>query len=176
MSMIWPSAGQNSADVIPPTHAGAGKLWSVEYWELARDALAHGGLMVQWAPQDNVRDYSMVLRSFSSVFPYVTAWANGSMLLGSNEPIVLDRAVFERKLADPAWRGVLDAAGLGGWTALGAMFTADGDTVRAVVGDGPLLTDDQPRIEYYRTLPTEGGAWAPEIVPRSPFEEYVAGG
>lgn len=164
-----------TADVIPPTHAGAGKLWSVEYWELARDALAPGGLMVQWAPQENVRDYAMVLRSFSSVFPYVTAWADGSMLLGSNEPIVVDREVYEGKLADPAWRTVLEPVGLADWAALGGLFTADGDAVRETVGDGPVLTDDQPRIEYYRTLPDEGAGWAPEIVPRSAFDAYAVG-
>ncbi len=31
-----------TADVIQPVHAGAGKVWSIEYWELARDALADG--------------------------------------------------------------------------------------------------------------------------------------
>ncbi len=163
-----------TADVIPPTHAGAGKLWSVEYWELARDALAPGGLMVQWAPQSNARDYGMVLRSFESVFPHVTAWADGSMLIGSNERIDLDPAVLERKLADPGWQVVLAPIGVNDWAGLGALFTADGDAIRRTIGDGPILTDDQPRIEYYRTLPAEGGAWSPEIVPRSPFEEHVA--
>lgn len=165
-----------TADVIPPTHAGAGKLWSVEYWTLARDALAPGGLMVQWAPQSNVRDYSMVVRSFESVFPYVTAWADGSMLIGSNDPIDLDPAVLERKLTDPAWQQVLAPIGVTDWGGLGALFTADGDAIRATIGDGPILTDDQPRIEYYRTLPAAGGTWSPAIVPRSSFDEHVAAG
>lgn len=165
-----------TADVIPPTHAGAGKLWSVEYWELARDALAPGGLMLQWAPQSNVRDYAMVLRSFESVFPHVTAWADGSMLIGSNERIDLDPAALERKLADPEWQAVLAPIGVADWAGLGSLFTADGDAIRATIGDGPILTDDQPRIEYYRTLPDAGGAWSPEIVPRSPFEDHVASG
>ena len=39
-----------TADLIQPEHAGAGKLWSVEYWRLAHDALAPGGMMVQWVP------------------------------------------------------------------------------------------------------------------------------
>ena len=89
-----------TADVIPPHHAGAGKLWSVEYWELTRDALAPGGIMVQWAPQERDRDYRTILHSFQSVFPHATAWASGSMLIGSNEPLQLDRVVLERKLAD----------------------------------------------------------------------------
>jgi spermidine synthase len=165
-----------TADIIPPTHAGAGKLWSVEYWELARDALGPGGLMLQWVPQDNARDYAMVVRSFASVFPHVTAWAGGSMLIGSNEPLQLDRATLEAKLGDPAWRPVLDAAGVTSWDALAGLFTAGPDAIRTTIGDGPRLTDDQPRIEYYRTLPAEGGSWSPGVVPVSAFEDYLRGG
>ncbi len=49
----------------------------------------------------------MIVRSFTSVFPHVTAWAGGSMLVGSNEPQVFDRGVMEAKFADPGWRAVL---------------------------------------------------------------------
>ena len=70
-----------TADLIQPEHAGAGKLWSVEYWELTRDALAPGGVMVQWVPGTRAIDHTMIVRSFLEVFPYVTAWAGGSMLV-----------------------------------------------------------------------------------------------
>ena len=45
----------------------------------------------------------LIVRSFQSVFPHATAWVSGSMLIGSNEPLRLDRAVLEAKLADPQW-------------------------------------------------------------------------
>ena len=32
-----------TADLILPLHAGAGKVWSVEYWELAREAFSTAG-------------------------------------------------------------------------------------------------------------------------------------
>ncbi len=160
-----------TADVIPPTHAGAGKLWSVEYWELTRDALAPGGIMVQWAPQSSVRDYSMIVCSFESVFPHVTAWAGGSMLIGSNEPLVVERSTLEAKLADPAWQQVLAAVGVVSWDTLVPMFTAGPDAIRAKIGDGPMLTDDRPQIEYYRTLPSDGSEWTPDAVPVSSIDE-----
>jgi hypothetical protein len=31
-------------------------------------------------------------------------------------------------------------------------YSGDADAMRAFVGPGPLLTDDQPRIEYHRSL------------------------
>lgn len=163
-----------TADVIPPTHAGAGKLWSVEYWELARDALAPGGVMVQWAPQANTRDYRMIVRSFLSVFPHVTAWAGGSMLVGSNEPITIDPAAVQSRLADPAWQPVLGDVGIVDWSAFAGMFTADDASLRAAIGDGPVLTDDRPRLEYYRTLPADDEGWLVGTVPVAPIETILS--
>ena len=37
-----------TADIIQPTHAGAGLLYSQEYFRLARGVLEDGGVMVQW--------------------------------------------------------------------------------------------------------------------------------
>ena len=33
------------------------------------------------------------------------------------------------------------------------IFIAGPEEIREFVGDGPLLTDDQPRIEYFLSLP-----------------------
>ena len=164
-----------TADVIPPTHAGAGKLWSVEYWELARDALAEGGIMVQWAPQSSSRSYDLIVRSFLSVFPHVTAWAGGSMLVGSNEPIAVDRSEFDARLADPGWQPVLGEVGIVDWNSFAGLFTADDSALRAGIGDGPVLTDDRPQLEYFRTLPDDTEGWLPGTVPQSPIEAIVVG-
>jgi spermidine synthase len=162
-----------TADVIPPHHAGAGKLWSVEYWELTRDALAPGGIMVQWVPQESDRDYRMILRSFQSVFPYATAWASGSMLIGSNEPLQLDRAALERKLADPNWRPVLEHAGVTSWDSFAAQFTGGPDEISEASADAPLLTDDRPRLEYYRTLPQDDTGWTGTALPVGPIDQVL---
>jgi spermidine synthase len=159
--------------VIPPKHAGAGKLWSVEYWELTRDALAPGGITVQWVPQENTRDYELIVRSFQDVFPHTTAWVGGSMLIGANEPLRLDRATFETKLADPTWSALLGRVGINSWDSFTAMFTADSETVRQTIGEGEVLTDDRPQLEYYRTLPSEGTGWDPSRVPVSGIDRLV---
>ena len=162
-----------TADVIPPHHAGAGKLWSVEYWELTRDALAPGGIMVQWAPQERDRDYRTILRSFQSVFPHATAWASGSMLIGSNEPLQLDRAVVERKLADANWRPVLEHAGVTSWKSLAALFTGGPEQIRESAAGAPLLTDDRPRLEYYRTLPPDDSGWSGSALPVGSIDQVL---
>ena len=140
-----------TADLIQPEHAGAGKLWSVEYWELTRDALAPGGVMVQWVPSTRARDHTMIVRSFLDVFPYVTAWAGGTVLVGSNEPLTIGAADYAQRLAEPGTGEALVAAGLGSVEALRAMYAAGHEELVAYVGDGPVLTDDRPRLEYWRS-------------------------
>jgi spermidine synthase len=162
-----------TADVIQPTHANAGKLWSVEYWTLARDALADGGIMMQWVPQASTRSYELIASSFLSVFPHVTAWAGGSILIGSNEPIVFDPSAFEERLAQPGWDVVLGEIGVADWDTFAALFTADDAALRAALGDGPVLTDDRPQLEYYRTLSGESDGWDPATVPQSPVDAIL---
>lgn len=140
-----------TADLILPQHAGAGKLWSEEYWELARDALAPGGVMVQWVPTDRARDYALIVRSFLSVFPHVSAWAGGSMLVGSSEPLVIDPIRYEARLIEGGVGDALAVAGMGSVEALRAMYTAGRDELEAHVGPGPLLTDDRPRLEFWKS-------------------------
>ena len=160
-----------AADVIQPTHASAGKLWSVEYWGLARDALADGGIMMQWVPQGSTRSYELIVSSFLSVFPHVTAWAGGSILVGSNQPISFDPGAFEDRLAEPGWDVVLGDIGVVDWNTFAALFTANDAALRAAFGDGPVLTDDRPQLEYYRTLPEEPDGWIPATVPLSPVDD-----
>ena len=151
-----------TADVIQPVHAGAGKVWSIEYWELARDALADGGLMLQWVPDERDVHYEMIVRSFLEVFPNATAWANGSMLVGTREPLRIDPEDFETRLADPATWAAMESVGIVDATSLAGLYTAGPDELRAFVGPGPVLDDDHPRVEYFRTLGT-GAAQRPDL-------------
>ena len=56
-----------TADIILPRHAGAGALYSREYYELVRNALAEGGLALQWNGGETETEYKTadadVLRS-----------------------------------------------------------------------------------------------------------------
>ena len=52
--------------------------------------------MLQWVPDERDVHYEMIVRSFLEVFPNATAWANGSMLVGTREPLRIDRAAVRR--------------------------------------------------------------------------------
>ena len=142
-----------TADIIQPQHAGAGLLYSREYFELARRALKDEGVMLQWIGQRAEVEYRLIMRTFLDVFPDATRWGGGTLLVGSTRSLSLDEAAFERKVADVQTQHALASVGLHTFDALLGAFSANADDMRAFVGDGPILTDDHPRIEYHRSLP-----------------------
>ena len=146
-----------TADIIQPQHAGAGLLYSREYFELAKRALDTNGVMLQWIGQRSAVEYRLIMRTFLEVFPDATLWNGGTLMVGTRQPLRLDRAAFEKKVSSPRTRRALASVQLHTFDALLGAFSADADAMRAFVGDGPILTDDHPRIEYHRSLPSGGG-------------------
>jgi len=140
-----------TADVIMPHHAGAGNLYSTGYYRLCLQALAPGGLMCQWIWQNSRFQYQLMLRSFLRVFPYALLWSDGSLIIGSNQPIRLDRAAIAARFADPRTRGALAEVGLRNANEVIRLYTGNRDEALAYVGDGPVISDDRPLNEYYRS-------------------------
>jgi spermidine synthase len=143
-----------TADIIIPIFAGSGNLYSVEYFTQMRRVLNPGGIAMQWV-EGTEAEYKMIARTFLSVFPNTTAWVGGGLLVGSVEPIRLNRDVFEQKLQNPGSAEGLRDLNVTTFDALKAAFTAGPDELRAFVGEGPLLTDDLPLAEYFLSLPRD---------------------
>ncbi len=149
-------------DPPPPIESsGASVISSLEYYRAGHDHLSPGGVMMQWvpygAPESEFKEH---IRTFADVYPEVLvvqgAGGYGVYMLGSDEPIDLDPDVARKIIEQPgvltdissaydspattvdAWLDVLDRQT---W-----LTTAQ---VRAYVGDGPVITDDQPRPEYF---------------------------
>ena len=140
-----------TADIILPRHAGAGALYSREYFELVRNALADGGLALQWNGSETETQYKLIMRTFLEVFPYTTLWGDGTLMLGSTRPFELSRSGYEHR------QRTAGAGGFFNWTfeVLSRQYVAGPNEMRAWVGDGPILTDDKPRIEYFLSLPKD---------------------
>lgn len=143
-----------TADVIQPIYAGSGNLYSVEYFTLMRRVLNPGGLVLQWVPGTDA-EYKTITRTFLSVFPETTAWADGSLLVGSVEPLRLRESDFAWKLQVPGRAQALRDLGIETFERLLATYRAGPDELRAFVGGGPVLTDDRPLAEYFLSLPRD---------------------
>ena len=142
-----------TADIIQPIHAGAGNLYSREYFELVRNALDPEGLALQWIGHREETPYRLIMRTFLTVFPDATLWANGTLMVSGRRPLTLGPAAIAKKLENPQLREAMRAVGLQSVDAVLASYTAGPAEMRAFVGEGPTLTDDRPRIEYFRSLP-----------------------
>jgi spermidine synthase len=149
-------------DPPPPIESsGASVISSFEYYRAGRAHLTSGGVMMQWvpsgAPDAEVREH---IRTFAAVFPDVAVLHGSSeygfFMLGSDEPIAFDPAAARTVLERP---GVLEdlssaddspAATIDDWlAAIERLRWLDDAAARAYAGDGPLITDDRPRPEYF---------------------------
>jgi len=92
------------ADALRPSSAYSGTLYSDTYFALLRDHLAPNGLAATWAPTQRV--YNTFIRAF----PYAVAMPG--ILIGSNEPIPMDRTAIETRLGEAATRDYFDRAGI----------------------------------------------------------------
>jgi spermidine synthase len=144
-----------TADVIQPTHAGAGMLYSREYFTLARRALTDNGVMVQWIGLRSRLHYELIARTFQHVFPETSVWVNGSLLIGSIRPLDVREAELAERFAVAALQPSLAAAGFRDPESLLGHHVASPEDLRRFIGTGPILTDDRPLLEYYLSLPDD---------------------
>ena len=144
-----------TADAIIPTNPGANNLYSAEYFQLVRRALAPGGIALHWNGADGPPEHRLILRAFMSAFPNTTLWADGKLMVGWTDAPSLSRARIEALLENPETRPMMALMNLQRFDHLARMFRANPVQARAIAGDGPPLTDDRPLIEYFVRLPPE---------------------
>ena len=142
-------------DLFIPWHAGAGSLYAREMFETVAGRLAPGGLFCQWLPlyQLTREEFDVIARTFVAVFPSVTLWrddfyANRPIvaLVGQVAPPTLDLgSLRERIAALPAWS---DDPLLSSPRGLAMLYLGNLAGAPAVLGTGPINTDDSPVIEF----------------------------
>ena len=93
------------------------------------------------------------MRTFLSVFPETTLWADGSLMFGSVEPLRLRKGDFEWKLQVPQRREMMAQLGIKTFEDLLGLYVAGPAEMRSFLGDEPVLTDDRPLVEYFLSLP-----------------------
>lgn len=141
------------ADALEPQMAHSGNLYSREFFELARNRLKPGGLLCSYAPTARTR------RTFAAVFPYaldIDVPDLATLMIGSNEPLHLDREALWASFQRPAVQAHIRASGSPNLTlqAMAAFFASarvtelDAANRRDYAGD--VNTDLFPRDEFGR--------------------------
>lgn len=140
------------ADPIRPYNAGAGNLYSADFYRLAKEHLAPGGLMVQWMDTSLSDDqYRVLLRTFLSVFPDATLWNDGQIVVGGLGDRLPTAAEITPRLQDPEVAASLAGLGIRSGEDVLAQFSAGPEQIRAWVGEGPVITDRTPWVEFFWT-------------------------
>ena len=142
-----------TADIIQPGHAGAGHVYSRQYFSLVRNALKDDGVVLQWIGHRPRVEYTLIMRTFLEVFSEATLWYDANFMVGTKQPLRIDPEALDRLRQYETTRAALDAVGLTGFDVLRSWYTAGAEEMRAFVGDGPVLTDDRPLVEYHHWLP-----------------------
>jgi hypothetical protein len=163
---LWIDDGRNFLltsreryDVIrldpPELHtAGIVNLYTREFYELARDHLAPGGIFSIWfnGVMTPLEDIRAVLRTVADVFPHVSVWHDPHMFSwivnGSLEPHDPDLRVLHGHFRDAAVRSDLASIGIPDPFHFLSYFVFSGDALRAFAGEGPLVVDDHTRLDF----------------------------
>ena len=151
-----------------PWISGVSNLFTREFYAVARDRLAPGGVFGQWFQYYNLdpADVKVELATFASVFPHASLWlvppitggGTGSLtadlvLVGSREPHALDFARLRRAFAGPIGEDLRKTGVVRDEVALVAAWAMDRPALLRFSADSafprgtPLNTDDQPWIE-----------------------------
>jgi spermidine synthase len=141
-----------------PWIAGVSSLFTKEFFESARDRLAPGGIICQWANAYNISeaDLKSIVATFTSVFPYGTVYLVGTndvlMLAGTEEKWsemgrVADRITQRDVAADLASVGIVEAA------SITSLMIGDPSTLSVYTAGSMIFTDDRLTLEF--TAPRE---------------------
>jgi spermidine synthase len=145
------------SDSIHPRLAGNGGLYCVDYFRLCRAHLNAGGIFSAWLPYYglSLEDFRVAARSLKAVFPHVylfhspmgrTEW---TIIIGTLEPLTLDVASLQRKMAVPAVADDLKLIEVERVEDLLDCFLLGDGRLAEFLGSGQTLnTDDFPYLEY----------------------------
>lgn len=134
----------------PAWAADASGLLSREFFELAASRLQDGGLLALGFQTEAMNDglALMVLRTFTSVFPFVEVWDAGSgdlIWLGSKRPWAPGPTAYARVVEREGPRHDLERIGLKSPAMLWARQLASQQTAFAIAGgQGPVESDAFP--------------------------------
>jgi len=137
-----------------PWIAGVGGLFTVEYFEKARNRLNPGGVFGFWfhAYEQSDEAVQLIVRTVASVFPHIMMFGTddlGNLIaVASMEPIEPDFAKMEHRYQDSGIRKDLARLGISNLVALLSHHRISQQQFRQLTGPGPLNTVGHQRLEY----------------------------
>jgi spermidine synthase len=150
-----------TSDPIHPWVRGNSVLFSREYYAIVKDRLKPGGIATQWVPlyDTNEEAIKIQMRTFIDAFPQGTVWNSAVggrgydvVLLGSVEPLRIDVAAIERRMAQPRIRQSLREVKIGTALDLLATYGTSGPDMQRWFAGTPVNRDFSLKLEYISGL------------------------
>ncbi|MDK1021324.1 MAG: fused MFS/spermidine synthase [Candidatus Hydrogenedentes bacterium] len=128
------------------------RLFTREFFDLVRSRLAPRGVLVQWVPLYglSISQFQTLLRTLMAVFPSISLFqvAEGDLVaVAGMEPLSVSTAALGQ-LFEGAPRATLERIGMLDPADLLARWLADEQGLKAVLGEGPVNTDDNGLLEF----------------------------
>ncbi|HEY3445063.1 MAG TPA: fused MFS/spermidine synthase [Myxococcales bacterium] len=138
----------------PPQSAGVVSLYTTDFYRLVRERLNPGGLLAQWIPLAEQRDNinRQLVASMLATFPEVSLWIPAgfeAVLVGSDRPLDVDWARWNAQMKVPGIERSLAEVGYTNPYQLLGTYVAGTEALKRWVGQEPVVTDDDPRVEYF---------------------------
>jgi spermidine synthase len=146
-----------------PWIAGVSSLFTKEFFASAKQRLAPGGVICQWANAYNISepDLKSIVATFTSVFPNGTVWLVGGddvLLLASLEPIDIllrqgfggqaDAAQLPAKMTRPEVAADLKSVGIGDTFSILSLYIGGPPELARYAAGAPIFTDDRMTLEF----------------------------
>lgn len=136
-----------------PWIAGVAALFTKEFFEGARERLAPGGIICQWANAYNISDADLraIVATFQSVFPNGTVWLVGGddvLLLASADPIDARLERIERHWDRPGVREDLASVGVIDAFSILSLFIGGPAELAPYAQGAAVFTDDRMTLEF----------------------------
>ncbi|MCX5769981.1 MAG: fused MFS/spermidine synthase [Candidatus Hydrogenedentes bacterium] len=147
----------NRYDVItfepmPLALAGVSTFYTREYYKLCLGHLKPGGLVSQWIPLHslNADVVRSLMATFIDVFPEYNAWfVNADLfMVGSNQPLQIDYARANKRLADPTISAALEQVGFIDLAEVFSSYFMGKKNIEEFAKGAPIMTDDRPWAEF----------------------------
>lgn len=153
-----------TADPIHPWNRGSGYLYTEDYYRLAADRLAPGGVICQWLPVADLtpEDFKSVVATFARVFPHVTLWhSTAAILIGSDAPLEIRPEELVARSRSPRVVEQLETLGLREPLSFLAELQLSDPQIRRYVEGAVINTDDNLYLEFASPLAIgrEGLGW-----------------
>lgn len=136
-----------------PWLSSSARLFTREFFLLARHRLVADGVLVQWIPLYGLSQvqFAALLRTLTGVFPNVVLFHVSSsdlVAVASRTPLEFSFKGLQKVFAQQSVKDDLQRVGIGSVEALAARWIADSAALAATLGPGPLNTDDNGLLEF----------------------------